>query len=243
MVARSAVEFQRAIDAYDFGGVRLQAAAVRRAGRVVQTGGVLIVGEPHGVHETPTVVDALASTLGLRTIAFEWSFDEIDDVVQRFAGDGHLDLDRLWSLPASSEFFCGDGRIAAGHFALLRRMRQQNRLDQVILLDRLDPDPLPSDSELREHEMADRLLRERRAEVPVLALVGASHAKLDDADGETMAMHLRTAVATTSAMIHYREGHGCFRGRTFPLGTPMPTGTTVTLKVTAGTPATVPGKD
>jgi hypothetical protein len=76
---------------------------------------------------------ALASALGTRAIAFEWSHAGMDEPVQELLRRGWFDFERPWSLPASVEFFCGGGRIAAGHFALLQRLRDAGRLDQVIV--------------------------------------------------------------------------------------------------------------
>jgi hypothetical protein len=87
----------------------------------------------------------------------------MDEPVQAFLRSGSFEFERLWSLPASAEFFCGDGRIAAGHFALLQRLYGEERLDQVVVFDRLDPEPV-EDWEaqvlVREPEMAARLLAE-----------------------------------------------------------------------------------
>lgn len=65
----------------------------------------------------------------------------MEEPVQAFVRRGSFEFEPLWELPASSEFFAGDGRISAGHFALLQRLRQEGRLDQVIVFDRLDPKP------------------------------------------------------------------------------------------------------
>ncbi len=104
---------------------------------------MLVVGEFHGVRETPGVLYSLASACKTRAVAFEWSHEEMNESVQDFVRSGSFDFDRLWALPTGAEFFSGDGRITAGHFALLKRLRDEGRLDQVIAFDRLDPEPEP----------------------------------------------------------------------------------------------------
>ena len=80
--------------------------------------------------ETPSVLYALAGSLGTRAVAFEWSHEEMEEPLQDFLHGGGSHFERLWSLPGSAEFFCGDGRIAAGHFALLQRLRDEGCLDR-----------------------------------------------------------------------------------------------------------------
>src|SRR5207302_2744597 len=141
----------------------------------------------HGVRETPSALHALAVALGTGAVAFEWSHEEMEATVQSFIRSGSFDFEELWSLPPSAEFFCGDGRITAGHFALLQRLRREGRLDQVIVFDRLDPEPVADWEEqvrVREPEMAARLLGEWDRSLPLLVLSGRFHAQLEAAERE-----------------------------------------------------------
>lgn len=204
---------------------------------------MLLVGEPHGVSETPGVLYALATAVGARAVAFEWSHEELDAVVQEFVLGGTLDLERLWSLPASAEFFCGDGRITAGHFALLERLRAEGRLDRAIAFDRLDPDPPPADWQVRDRALAERLLGEWDGRTRLLVLAGGFHAQLGAEDGETMATHLaRRLPRLAPAMIDYAAGRCWSRGRAHELAGAMPSAPIV-LRVPRATPAVVPGHD
>ena len=166
----------------------------------------------------------------------------MDEPVQRFLQHGSFDFEQLWAaLPASAEFFCGDGRITAGHFALLRRLREEGRLDQVIVFDRLDHPAPTQDRFLRDREMAERLLREWDANIPLLVLTGASHAQLAAPEGETMARHLaRRQPELLTAMLDYTSGQSWSRGATHDVSGPMPAAP-ITLSVAMATPATVPG--
>jgi hypothetical protein len=167
----------------------------------------------------------------------------MDEPVQRFLDTGSFDFERLWSLPASSEFFCGDGRITAGHFALMQRLRSEGRLDQVIVFDRLDPEPVEdwhAQMRVREPEMAARLVAEWDRRLPLLVLTGAFHALLDAAEGTPMAGYLaRELPGLQPAMLDYTTGHCWSQGELHDVAGPMPH-SPVAFEVGHATPAVVP---
>jgi hypothetical protein len=238
VVAGSPEEFAAAVRAHRLDRARLDPEAVAQARTALDAAGLLVVGEAHGVRETPNALYALASALGSRAVAFEWSHEELDAPVQAFVREGLFDFERLWSLPASAEVFCGDGRITAGHFALLQRLRDEGRLDQAIVFDRLDPEPPPADPCSRERDLADRLLSEWDEHLPLLVLTGAGHARLE---AETMAWWVaRRRPGLEPAMIEYERGQGWFHGL-YDLSEPMPPAP-ITIRLRAGTPAVVPGR-
>ncbi len=246
MVVSSPAEFAAGVAEHPFGDFSIEPKMLARAATSVADTGVLVVGEPHGVRETPSVLYVLASTLGARAVALEWSHEEMNEPVQAFLRGGSFDFERLWTLPASAEFFCGDGRIAAGHFALLQRLHHEERLDQVIVFDRLDPEP-PEDWEMqvqvrvRDREMAGRLLTEWDRRLPLLVLTGAFHAQLEAPEGEPMAAHLaRELTGLQPAMLDYASGYCWSRGELHDLSGPMPNAA-ITLRLPKATPAVVPG--
>jgi hypothetical protein len=241
MVASSATEFAAAVAEHPFERFEIDGESLGRAAASVAGAGLLVVGEAHGVRETPSVLYELASALGTRAIAFEWSHEEMEKPVQDFVRAGGFDFERLWSLPASAEFFCGDGRITAGHFALLQRLHAEARLDQVIVFDRLDPEPPAGDPHVRDREMAARLLFEWDEPLPLLVLTGAGHAQLRAGHGETMTDHLaRELTAIQSAMLDYASGRCWSRGELHDVSAPMPDAP-IRLRLPAATPAVVPG--
>lgn len=202
--------------------------------------GIVVIGESHGVHETLAVVLALAEAADARGIAFEWSYEELDAVLRRVVDDGLLNLDALWALPSTAEAFGGDGRIAAGHFAVLRRLSELGRLGQAIAFDRLDHEPLAAPHE-RDEELAERLLAEWDGRTRLLVLTGAAHATTDDLAGGTMATALRRGLPRLqTAMIDYAQGAGWFRGQTYDLPVDMPEAE-IRIVVPVGSPAVVPG--
>jgi hypothetical protein len=146
--------FEAAVDAYDLETAGVDTAPARDA--LEASGGLLVLGESHGVEQTPAVVYVLLRELGIRRLALEWAEEEL-----RAVAEG--DLDALWALPPEAEAFSGDGRLTAGHLALLRSAR----LDEVVLLDRVG-----SEGESRSLAMLERLLAAPR---PLLAVVGAGH--------------------------------------------------------------------
>ena len=241
MVVRSPAEFAAAVVAHPFDDFAFEPEMLSAAAACVADAGLLVVGEPHGVRETPSVLYALASALGTRAVALEWSHEEMEAPLQEFLCSGSFDFDRLWSFPASAEFFCGDGRIAAGHFALLRRLRREGHLDQVIVFDRLDPEPPTDDWQVRDREMAERLLAEWDRRHPLLVITGGFHAQLGATEGETMAAHLaRELPGLQPAMLDYASGNCWSRGELHDVSGPVPEAPTI-LRLPEATPAVVPG--
>jgi hypothetical protein len=231
-VASSPSAFAAAVAQHPFAPYAFDAEALAAAAAALAETGVLVLGEAHGVRETPSAVYALAVELGARAVAFEWSHEEMDVPLQAFVRHGAFELERLWSLPPSAEFFCGDGRITAGHFALLGRLHDEGRLDQAIAFDRLDSEP-PTDLQaymrIRDRELASRVLAEWDGRTPLLVVTGAFHAQLESDDGEPMAAHLaRQLPGVRPAMLQHEPG---------PSMPPAP----IVLRVGAATPAVVPG--
>ena len=90
--------------------LELDPAAVAAAQRSVEESGLLLLGEVHGVRENPLLARALMRVFGLRRLALEWP-EELTPVIEAFQATGTLaDHWLLWA---------GDGRITAGHLAVL----------------------------------------------------------------------------------------------------------------------------
>ncbi|MBV9854311.1 MAG: hypothetical protein JOY82_07250 [Streptosporangiaceae bacterium] len=92
-------------------GLVIQPRALDAARRSLDTSGLLLLGEVHGVAENPLVIRALMQALGLTSLALEWP-DALAPVIGAFVSGAALaDHELLW---------LGDGRITAGHLAVLR---------------------------------------------------------------------------------------------------------------------------
>jgi hypothetical protein len=239
MPAAGLSAFRAATRKYEVESLDLDRAQLELARKAVEESRLLLVGEPHGAHETPKVVYSLLEALDVRAVAFEWSHEEMDAPVQRFVRGDALDFDRLWSLPASADFFAGDGRITAGHFAMLQRLRDEGRLEQVILFDRIDPSPPPPDWRRRDREMAERLLEEWGGDRRLLVLTGGFHAQLAPDAGATMAFHVADAIPRLRPVtIEYASGRYWSRG----LQDARESGfvAPITFRLDRATPAVVP---
>lgn len=91
--------------------LEIEPPALAAARRSVQESGLLLLGEVHGVRENPLVIRSLMQALGLSGLALEWHEDLAPAAGVYLAG-GHLaDHPLLWP---------GDGRITAGHLAVLQ---------------------------------------------------------------------------------------------------------------------------
>jgi hypothetical protein len=138
--------------------------------------GLLLLGEFHGVAENPLIVEAVAGALEIDALAFEWPVSD----EQRLLGEM-----LAW---------VGDGRVTAGHIALLRRTACR-----VAGVDR----GLTGD---RDEAMADAIadLRGR-----VLFVGGNVHTRLTPFHGAPTAGSILAAArpALCTLDVHYRSGH------------------------------------
>ena len=108
---------------------------------------------------------AFARRLGTRGLALEWS-PALRPLVERFLAGGGL------AEPATANFWSGDGRITAGHFALLRELHPQ-----PLLL--FSEEIGPTDWSGRDFAMAKRLLADWDGETPTLVVAGSLHTALE----------------------------------------------------------------
>ena len=168
--------FERAVARYRVTDLAPPAKALSVAAASLERTGLYLLGETHGAAQTPLAILGFASRLGIRGLAFEWSYDELDEVVQPVLSTGKVDADALWALPPSAEVFSGDGRFTAGHVRLFEHM--SDRLDRIVLLDRVG-----SKGQERENGMARRLLEERSHDSPLLAVLGTAHVVREPLDG------------------------------------------------------------
>jgi len=186
--------------------------------------GLVLAGEVHGIEQTPRAVHALARRLGIDALAFEWSWDQFDHVVQPVLVTGRIDRDALWSLPADAEAFSGDGRFTAGHVRVLEELTP---LERLVLVDELESES----ARAREEHMAARLLDGRRRSGRMLAVTGSWHAALESSDGVEPAAAILAGALPRLARVMLAPDDGGWHGfdAELPLG--------------IGRPATVPARD
>jgi hypothetical protein len=231
--------FERAVGSYELRAPALASAPLRIASASLARTGLVLLGETHGVSETPAALGALARELGARALALEWSFDELGGIVEDALATGRFDLDRLWELAGGGDVFAGDGRFTAGHVRVVEELVAAGELDQVILVDRLG-----SDGRSRERDMAARLLEGFRPGLGTLAVVGHGHALRGPAgadDAQPMFAHVEEAVpGVRNGSLSFSSGTCHFHGEAEV--SPIDGRTDAVFELGVATPAVVPAR-
>ncbi len=87
---------------------------------------LLLLGEMHGVKENVDIIYTLFKKLGFRKLALEWN-KELRESAEKFLQTGELDFEAIKDSP--------DGRITAGHFALLKKLKDEGLLESLVCFD------------------------------------------------------------------------------------------------------------
>ena len=156
---------ERAAAEFEVGDIRLviEPPALTAARRSLDATGLLLLGEVHGVRENPLVIRALMVALGLTGLALEWQ-DELTPLIGGYlAGEPLADNITLWF---------GDGRITAGHLAVLRERAAAGPFDLTLFDGVVDADWSWS---RRDEAMAARILASGAAGIPTLVVAGNAH--------------------------------------------------------------------
>jgi hypothetical protein len=136
------------------------AAAVRQS---LDDSGLLLLGEMHGTRENPLLARALMQAFGITRLALEWD-EDLAPVIEAFLATGTLaDHWLLWS---------GDGRITAGHLAVLAERATAGPLEVILFDGAIDADWDWSDCD---EAMARRLLPAAPAQARTLVVAGNAH--------------------------------------------------------------------
>lgn len=140
--------------------------AVRRS---LDESGLLLLGEVPGVRENPLIIRALMQAFGLSSLALEWPAD-LMGVISAFVAGGMLsDHPLLW---------LGDGRITAGHLAILRERARAGQLD-LALFDGISG--ADSGGSQQDEAMAAQILASATAASGTLAVAGNAHTPANSA--------------------------------------------------------------
>ena len=130
----------------------IEPSALAAARRSLDESGLLLLGEVHGVRENPLVIHAMMQAFGLTALALEWP-DELAPVIAAYLAGGDLaDHPALW---------LGDGRITAGHPAVLRERAAVGQLELTLFDGVASPDASWSQ---RDEAMAGRILARAAAD-------------------------------------------------------------------------------
>ncbi len=176
----------------------IEPPALAAAQRSLDTSGLLLLGEVHGVRENPLLIRALMQELGLTSLALEW-LDDLAPMIRNFLASGTLtDHEALWS---------GDGRITAGHLATLAERATAGPLD-LILFDGI----MGVGWSWSQHDeaMAERILAAVPRGARTLAVAGNAHTPTSHTDlGVPLGAHLaRRRPGVREICISYARG--CF---------------------------------
>jgi len=177
-------------------------AAVRQS---LRRTGLVLLGEGHGIAQTPVLVGELIAWFGLGGIALEWD-EDLRPWLDGWITHGVL-ADPDWPEPAA-EVWNGDGRLTAGHLAALRTWAAAGLV--ITLMDgATDVRPRPGESEKemgrrwwseRDAAMAGRVLAAQDAPGGQLVVAGDLHPRLeplpaDDPIGEEIGVPLGAELA------------------------------------------------
>ena len=143
-------------------GLGIEPPALAAARRSLDSAGLLLLGEVHGVQENPLIIRALMQVFGLSSLALEWP-EDLAPMIRAF----------LAGQPLAGHWFIwgGDGRITAGHLAVLAE-RAAGPLDLILFDGPIGEDWSWSQ---RDEAMARRLLAAIGPGTRTLAVAGNAH--------------------------------------------------------------------
>jgi hypothetical protein len=187
-------EFEQAVREADASAFDLdiEPEASAAARRSLEESGLLLLGEVHGVAENPRLARALLEVFSIGALGLEWGHELAPAVDAALTGRPLPDHPCLWF---------GDGRVTAGHVAVLRDARPE-----VVLVDGVwQGDWTWSD---RDAAMAERLLAELPAGRTCLVVAGNLHTRTRRVrQGIPMGQHLaRRRPGVLEVRIAYRGG-------------------------------------
>ena len=139
----------------------------------IVAGKVFAIGEMHGVKENPSILYTFIKKFNFRQLGIEWD-KEVSRVVDLFQNDQALDY--------SSIMNSSDGRITAGYFSMLKRVREERLIESVFFFD--DKDSWSH----RDEVMAQEIIGHTADSVPTIVVAGNAHTDLKDireGDGTT----------------------------------------------------------
>jgi hypothetical protein len=186
-------------------------AAARQS---LDSSGLLLLGEIHGVRENPLLIRALMQAFELTSLALEWP-EDLTPMIRAFLASGTLaGHPWLWG---------GDGRITAGHLAVLADRIAAGPLDLILFDGVIGADWSWSQ---RDEAMARRILATSPPSARTLVVAGNAHTPVHPIElGIPMGAHLAgQRPGTREVQISYGGGrfYNCeprqFARRTDPQG-------------------------
>lgn len=140
----------------------IEPLALTAARRSLDSSGLLL-GEMHGARENPLLIRALMQAFGLTSLALEWPEDLAPMIREYLASRMLADHWWLWG---------GDGRITAGHLAVLAERAAAGPLELILFDGVIGADWNWSQ---RDAAMARRILAASPLDARTLAVAGNAH--------------------------------------------------------------------
>ncbi len=139
---------------------------------------LLLLGETHGVKENADIIYTLFKKFGFKKLALEWD-KKLKAQAEKFLAIGELDFETIKDSP--------DGRITAGHFALLKKLKDEGLLEALVCFDSETP---YVDWDTHDANMAKNILA-NVSDGPTLVVAGTWHTKVTPVifEGETKENH------------------------------------------------------
>ncbi|HMP32644.1 MAG TPA: hypothetical protein PKD85_23760, partial [Saprospiraceae bacterium] len=129
----------------------------------IKSGAIFALGEIHGVKENPNIIYTLIKKFSFKRLALEWE-KSLENGIEIFVKGGEIDYE---SIMKSS-----DGRITAGHFALLRKLKEENLTDFFLFDDSFH-------WEDRDQGMAKIIIEKTKdPNLPTIVVAGSAHTNM-----------------------------------------------------------------
>ena len=127
---------------------------------------LLLLGETHGVKENVDIIYTLFKKFGFKKLALEWN-KELRECAEKFLQTGELDFEAIKDSP--------DGRITAGHFALIKKLKDEGLLETLVCFDRETP---TADWDTRDANMAKNIIA-HLSDSTTLVVAGNLHTQVE----------------------------------------------------------------
>ena len=162
---------------------------------------LLLLGETHGVKENVDIVYTIFKKFGFKKLALEWD-ERLREQADKFLQSGELAFEAIKVSP--------DGRITAGHFALLKKLKDEGLLEALVCFDGATPS---GEWDARDENMAKNIIA-NLADGTTLVVAGNLHTQVEPItfDGEIgehhpMGEHVKKQIPNVpSGKIKYLTG-------------------------------------
>lgn len=155
-------------------GVTFDEKAVESLHSSLNQNGIFVLGEMHGVLENPAIIYTLFKKFGFKVLALEWD-KSLRPMIDQFLEVGELNFNIIAEQT--------DGRVTAGHFALIKQLKEEGLLEGVVLFDD------ETQWEMRDEVMANNIIKAYTLDQPILIVAGNAHIRREDIEEHDGTIH------------------------------------------------------